>query len=69
MKFTREYCTGGLDGKGGDDDFVVGYHGENGSHIKVNYVLGNESYRWYSVGGRCFDKLAQAKAYATGMKI
>lgn len=67
MKFRREYCIGGLDGKADEIDFVTAYVAENGLRIKVNYMFGNESYRSYTV--RCgggdfhFSYLKEAKAF------
>ena len=62
MKFNRIYCFGRENGKVNKDDFVVAYVAENGKRIDVEFLFGNESYRYYRVDGKGYDKLAQAKA-------
>lgn len=76
MKYKREYCFGGFDGKTNEDDFVVGYQAENGRYIKCefsiscNRAIGYTVYadRKRSTDGkreyiRAFDLLKDAKTF------
>lgn len=65
MKFTRIYLAGGINGKKDENDFVWGYKADNGAVIRVIYWDNN--YHWYSVNGKEFEKLAEAKEYIKNM--
>lgn len=62
MKFKRSYLIGGLNGMDDPTDYVVGYQADNGKFIDIHSLIG-ETYRWYSVDGKEFDTLKEAKQY------
>ena len=62
MAFKRDYLIGGLNGKADPTDYVVGYQADNGMYIEIRSITG-ETFRWYRVNGKEFEKLKDAKEY------
>ena len=62
MKFYRNYLYGGYNGKATDDDFIIGYLGENRHYIEVRYFRIDD--RFYRVDdGATFNYLKDAMTY------
>lgn len=76
MKYTREYCFGGFEGKASAEDFIIGYQAENGDYIKCEFSISTNRAIGYTVyrsreqsrSGkgdyiRSFGKLVEAKKF------
>lgn len=69
MKFKKEYIFGGYK-KDSDDDFIIRYHAENGKTIEVVYYsITNNSARCYSVDGKQYYYLKDAKKACEEKKL
>lgn len=68
IKFKKEYMLGGDNKHPELDDYVSKYIADDGTEIEVNHGFSNWSDTWYTVNGKHFDNLKDAKDYIRNNK-